>query len=110
MVSFAIVIVTYNSSKTIISTLESVKAQTYKPLEVIISDDGSKDDTLEVCKKWIRDNENELYSVKIVTTPQNTGVVNNCNRGVGAVSGKCNWLKFIAGDDMFAPRCLPRDC
>ena len=106
MVSFAIVIVTYNSSKTIISTLESVKAQTYKPLEVIISDDGSKDDTLEVCKKWIRDNENELYSVKIVTTPQNTGVVNNCNRGVGAVSGKCNWLKFIAGDDMFAPRCL----
>lgn len=106
MVGFAVVVVSYNSSNTIISTLESIKAQTYKPLEVIISDDGSKDDTIDVCKKWIRDNENESYPLKIVTTPKNSGVAKNCNRGVDAVSDKCDWIKLIAGDDMLAPRCL----
>jgi len=108
MVSFAVVIVSYNSSETIISTLESVKAQTYKPLEVIISDDGSKDDTVEVCNKWIRKNEDKAYSIKIVTTSKNNGLAKNFNRGVGAVSEKCNWIKIIAGDDMLAPKCLER--
>ena len=40
-----IAVVTYNSSQTILETLESVKEQTYKNIELIISDDCSSDNT-----------------------------------------------------------------
>ena len=49
----SVVIITYNSEKTIIETLESIKNQTYKNIELIISDDFSKDNTVEICKQCI---------------------------------------------------------
>ena len=50
-------ITTYNSSKFIIETLESAKMQTYQNIELIVSDDSSVDNTVELCKKWIEKNK-----------------------------------------------------
>ncbi len=50
----SIVVITYNSAKFILETLESSKAQTYKNIELIISDDCSTDNTVEICQQWIR--------------------------------------------------------
>ena len=47
----SIVVITYNSAKTVIETLDSAKNQTYKNIEVVLIDDGSKDNTLEICKE-----------------------------------------------------------
>jgi glycosyltransferase involved in cell wall biosynthesis len=49
----SIVVYVYNSEAFIIETLESIKAQTYPKLELIITDDLSKDSTLELVEEWI---------------------------------------------------------
>jgi len=45
-------IATFNSGKTIFRALESIKSQTYKNIEIIIGDGGSKDKTIEIAKKY----------------------------------------------------------
>src|SRR3989344_202368 len=47
----SIIIPTYNEEKTIANCLKSIKNQTYKPVEVIVVDDGSTDKTVEIIKK-----------------------------------------------------------
>ena len=48
-----VVVVTYNSSKYVLETLDSIFEQTYKNIELIITDDGSSDNTVELCREWL---------------------------------------------------------
>jgi glycosyltransferase involved in cell wall biosynthesis len=45
----SIVVITYNSAKFVLETLESAKSQTYQNVELIISDDGSSDNSFQIC-------------------------------------------------------------
>ena len=105
MVSVAVI--TYNSSKTILETLDSIKAQTYQNLELIVSDDCSVDNTVELCRNWIEQNRNRFARTQIIVSEHNTGIAGNLNRGEDACTGK--WVKSIAGDDKLMPSCL-EDC
>lgn len=98
----SICIVSYNSAKTIVETLDSAAAQTYKNIELIISDDCSKDNTLSIAKEWLDLNSSRFVRTEIITTPQNTGISPNCNRAWKAASGK--WIKLIAADDIMVPK------
>jgi alpha-1,3-rhamnosyltransferase len=100
----SIVIVTYNSSKFAIETLESVKSQTWENIELIISDDCSSDNTIELCRSWISLNKGRFVRTDIITVPENTGVSANCNRCIKASNAA--WIKFIAGDDILLPNCI----
>ena len=53
----SVVMATYNGAKYIIEQLDSIKNQTMRPDEVIISDDGSTDDTLKIVKNYIAKNQ-----------------------------------------------------
>ncbi|MBR4598254.1 MAG: glycosyltransferase [Opitutales bacterium] len=97
-------VLSYNSAKTILETLESIKAQTYKNIELIISDDASKDDTVEVCKKWIEENKGRFARCEILTVPENTGIPANANRRLAASQGA--WSKGVAADDILLPDCI----
>ena len=94
----SIIVLTYNSSEFISETLESIRNQTYSNIELIITDDFSKDNTVNICEDWL-----EIYSyrfndkVKIIKSSYNTGISCNLNRGLEAASGK--WIKPMAGDD-----------
>jgi len=94
----SIIVITYNSSKYVLETLESAKAQTYKNLELIVSDDCSTDNTAEICSTWIEENRHRFVRSKLIIANCNTGVTSNCNRGLAEAQGE--WLKFIAGDDI----------
>lgn len=94
----SVVVITYNSSAYVLETLESIKAQTYQHIELIVSDDGSKDETVAVCEKWLLENKNRFVDAKVITTPKNTGTPSNCNRGINESAG--TWVKIIAGDDV----------
>lgn len=94
----SIVVVTYNSSDHVVETLESAREQTYKNIELIISDDCSTDKTVDICRNWIETNKVRFIRTKLVTIEQNTGVASNCNRGLKESRGI--WIKFIAGDDI----------
>ena len=50
----SVVVITYKSANTILETLESFKQQTYKNIELIVSDDCSPDHTVEVVEEWIK--------------------------------------------------------
>ena len=97
-------VITYNSANTIIETLDSIKAQTYQNIELVISDDCSTDNTVELCKVWIDQNKNRFVRTKLLTVEKNTGVSANCNRAGAACVGE--WVKGIAGDDMLLPDCI----
>lgn len=100
----SIVVITYNSSKFVLETLESCKAQTYKNIELIISDDASSDDTVQLCEEWIEKNKDRFVRVELLSVINNTGIPANCNRGVVATKGK--WIKLIAGDDRLKEDCI----
>ena len=93
----SIVIITYNSSTTIVETLDSVKRQTYSNIELIVSDDCSADNTVEVVKGWMERNKSRFVRAKLIESDVNTGVAVNLNRGNKDARGI--WLKSIAGDD-----------
>ena len=100
-------VITYNSSSTVIETLESVKAQTYPNIELIISDDCSTDNTVSLCREWEENNKDRFVRIELLTVEKNTGVAGNCNRANNACTGE--WVKGIAGDDLLLPNCV-QDC
>lgn len=97
-------VITYNSSKYVLETLESIKDQSYQNIELIISDDCSTDNTVELCQKWINDNCGRFVRTEIITSPVNKGVSANGNRAHNACNGE--WIKSIAGDDLLLPNCI----
>ena len=100
----SIVVVSYLSQDTILETLDSIKNQTYRNLEVIITDDNSSDDTLRIAKQWSLDNSGLFVNIEIVSTKTNTGVSCNCNRGASVARGE--WIKFIDADDLLLPNAI----
>lgn len=100
----SVTIVTYNSAGYIIETLESVKAQTYPRIELIISDDCSTDDTVRLCREWLARNGKRFERTELIETKKNTGVSGNLNRAEAVCRGE--WVKILDGDDLLLPSCL----
>ena len=100
----SIVVITYNSGKYIFEGLKSIESQTYENIEVIISDDCSTDNTVEICKEWINNNKNKFKRVELIEAIKNTGVAGNLNRGIKASNGE--WIKTLSGDDKLLPNTI----
>lgn len=100
-------VVTYNSENTIIETLDSIYAQTYSHIELIVSDDCSSDGTTELVRKWINEHINRFVRAELITVSKNTGVSDNYNRAMNACQGE--WVKDFDGDDIMLPNCV-EDC
>ncbi len=103
----SVTVITYNSARYVLETLESIKAQTYHDLELIVSDDCSSDNTVEVCRRWITKNRRRFVRTELLTSDTNTGIPANTNRAIGAARGE--WIKGIAGDDLLTPECIYRN-
>lgn len=97
-------ILSYNSSKFILETLKSIKSQTYPNIILHICDDCSPDNTVEICKQWLVENESRFVSTEIIVPEHNTGVTANCNRAWDACT--TTYHKEIAGDDILLPNCI----
>lgn len=106
----SIVIPAYNAAETIIPCIESVLNQTYKHLEIIVIDDGSKDATKEIVKeyrkKYCIDNLQFIYQ-------DNAGPSAARNRGIELAKGE--YIAFLDSDDLWEPskiekqiRCFQR--
>lgn len=94
-------IISYNSAEFIVETLDSVKNQSYPNIELIVSDDKSTDNTVEIVKKWISNNNARFTQCKIIEADQNTGPAGNANRAFSVTSGA--WVKLLAADDILMP-------
>ncbi|KGI62607.1 hypothetical protein LA04_16860 [Enterobacter sp. UCD-UG_FMILLET] len=101
-----IAVISYNSGETIAETLNSITRQTYNKnlIEVIISDDGSRDHTLSIALQWKEQNKHLFKDIIIVSHEKNKGVAANCNQAWKLASG--SWIKSIAADDLLLPECI----
>lgn len=98
------IIISYNSSSTILETLNSVLNQTFKDFELIISDDCSTDDTLLIVSNWISDNSSIIKNVKLIKSDSNLGISQNILNGVKYATN--DWVKLLAADDILLPNAL----
>lgn len=95
----SVIIPLYNCEDRIIRCVNSVLNQTYKNIEVIVIDDGSTDNSLEVLKNGISDSRLKIY------TQDNHGVSYTRNRGIDiALSNDTEgWIAFVDSDDYIEP-------
>ena len=85
----------YNHEKYIIKCLESIVKQSYNNIELIVIDDGSKDNSFQVAKDYL-ENQDYNKNYKIYTRP-NKGMCNTLNEIAQQSSGK--YISFIGSDD-----------
>jgi len=95
----SVVMPAYNAGKTIHRAIDSVLGQTYTNFELIIVNDGSKDDTYNICLQY-KDSRIRLF------TQDNRGASSTRNRALDLCGG--DYLTFIDSDDWYEPDFLER--
>jgi glycosyltransferase involved in cell wall biosynthesis len=88
----SVIVPVYNGARFLVEALDSVFAQTYRPLEVIVIDDGSTDESGTIARTY--------PDVRYIRQ-SNAGVSAARNRGVEAASGQL--LAFLDQDDVWFP-------
>lgn len=94
----SVVIPTYNRADLVEESILSAIHQTYPNKEIIVVDDGSTDDTKEVCKKYVKPGQIR-YVYK-----QNRGIGSTLNRGIAEMRG--TWFKWLSSDDVLVHNAL----
>ena len=97
----SVVIPTYNRAHVLGRSIDSVLKQTYTNFELIIVDDGSVDNTMELIKKYLNDGR-----VKYHRLENNAGVSNARNEGAALAQGE--WIAFHDSDDEWHPDKLEK--
>ncbi|MDJ0514948.1 MAG: glycosyltransferase family 2 protein [Trichodesmium sp. MO_231.B1] len=100
MAKVSVCIPTYNRANLLPYAVNSVLNQTYNDFELIITDDGSKDNTAEVVSKW---NDSRI---RYIQHPQNIGRSKNMRSGFDAATGDY-FIKFD-DDDALTPEFLEK--
>ncbi|WP_455585719.1 glycosyltransferase family 2 protein [Bacteroides sp.] len=102
----SIYVLAYNCSKTVVETLDSIYALTYPNIELVVSDDCSRDETVNTCQNWIDSHKDRFQRAIVLTVEHNTGVSKNLRRAIDACQSE--WIKGIAGDDALYPDCIEK--
>lgn len=97
----SVIIPAYNASLFLLETLESVKKQTYNNWEIIVVDDCSTDNTIDIVTDFSKGLSNP---VKVITNEINSGVSVSRNFAVTNSSG--SWLALLDSDDVWLPNHL----
>jgi glycosyltransferase involved in cell wall biosynthesis len=92
----------YNSEKYISKTVESVIAQTYQVWELIIVDDCSIDNSVEIVDSFIKKEDR----IKLIRLKKNSGTAIARNLGIKKARG--DYIAFIDSDDLWLPRKLEK--
>lgn len=96
----SICIPTYNGGKYLQQALDSIKAQTYKNFEVVVSDDQSSDETLKICEEFQKTVDFPVFIHSHI--PQGIGA--NWNNCIAKANGQ--YIKFLFQDDILEDNCL----
>lgn len=99
----SIVVPVYNRPKLIVRCLESLKAQTYKPIHVIVVDNASTDDTMSNVERWMRANGDNGFSMEILSE-SNPGAAYARNMGLNRV--ETDRVMFFDSDDTMRSNCV----
>lgn len=98
----SVIVPAYNAEAYIDRCVQSVLAQEYTCLELILVDGASRDGTLSLCRAWQKRDER----VRVFHTPVNRGV--SAGRNTGMQKARGAFFFFIDADDWLMPDCLKR--
>lgn len=98
---FTVAIPAYNAERTIAATLDSVAAQTFSDWEIVVTDDGSRDETAALVERWKA--QHPRFALCLVRQE---------NKGIGAARNGCiraargTYVAFLDADDEWLPQKL----
>lgn len=95
MVEITVIIPVYNAEKYIVECLQSLYSQTFKDMEVLVINDSSTDETVQVIEQF--QEEHPTFELNLITVP-NGGAAKARNVGIRMARG--NYIAFMDADDI----------
>jgi glycosyltransferase involved in cell wall biosynthesis len=99
----SVLVTTYNQARYVEEALNSLRDQTSRDFEVIITDDASSDGTGDIIEAWLG---RSGYSAQFIRNPENSGICANRNAALALSSG--TFVCFLSGDDRFESTRIER--
>jgi len=97
----SVIVPVYNTGRYVEKCIRSIMSQSYRDIEIVVINDGSTDDSGEICERLAAEDE------RIVYIPQeNRGV--SAARNVGLERATGEWICFVDGDDWLEPDAVER--
>jgi len=100
----SIVTPVYNAAAFIRQTIEMVQAQTYTEWELILVDDGSKDDSCKIIEEYLAEKPDKR--IRLIKKGKNEGAALTRNRGIKEAQGR--YIAFLDADDVWLNHKLQR--
>jgi glycosyltransferase involved in cell wall biosynthesis len=100
--TLSVILPNYNHAKYLPACLESLVKQTRQPDEIVILDDASTDNSLEIIEDYAR----RYPYIRIDRAEKNRGAVRNINAGVGLA--RSDYLYFCGADDIVLPNLFEK--
>ena len=98
----SVMIPMYNSEAYIYETIKAALLQSYKPIEILVMDDGSTDKSAQIVESMIKEYGESIKYFR----ENNSGVSATRNKGIKKAKGK--WIAFLDSDDLWLPTKLEK--
>lgn len=105
MMDLSIVIPVYNRAAVVTRTLDSVAAQSFRPLQLVLVDNNSSDGSIHVLESWAEAHRAPDFDVKVISEVA-PGASSARNAGLSVVTSR--WCMFFDSDDIMLPRHVER--
>lgn len=103
----SIIVTNYNNSSYIEACLNSLRTQTYRDVELIVVDDGSRDSSRHVIRRWKEANRSQLrHRMVLLTLPRNVGFAGAVDIGMYLARGE--FIAMQDGDDISHPNRISK--
>lgn len=97
----SVLVPAFNQEKYVVECLESIRNLDYPNLELIVSDDASRDGTFELASQWIKEHRERFVRAVAVRQPANLGIVRHFQYLFDQSQGE--FLVYLAADDCLVP-------
>ena len=98
----SVIVPVYNASEYVSQCIDSILIQSYQELEILLIDDGSTDNSLQICEAYCRRDPR----VQLIQHVKNRGLVSARKTGLQASRGK--YIGFVDADDYIEPEMFKR--
>lgn len=95
---FSVIVPVYNREEVIKQTLDSIVQQSYRPIEIVLVDDGSNDNTAKTITDWRNEIEPNQFLVFKYIYQENKGV--SAARNIGYKESEGKYIQFLDSDDL----------
>jgi glycosyltransferase involved in cell wall biosynthesis len=101
----SIIIPVLNREDVLVNTLQSIAEQTYRPIELVLVDNGSEDDSLKLCYDFQASHSDGFLQVLVYQEPRRGA---NAARNTGLSLATGDYLMFFDSDDLMYTDCITR--